>query len=66
MNQFQMPGRAVSIGRRNTQAEAHVTLGKKVKSLARVRSAKTLPWLGLAEDSQTDRFSQGSVVELRY
>jgi hypothetical protein len=38
-------------------------LKTKAKSLARVRSAGTLPWLGFDRDSQTDHFSRGSIVE---
>ena len=34
------------MGRRNTQVEPDLPLKTKAKSLARVRSAGTLPWLG--------------------
>jgi hypothetical protein len=37
-------------------------LKTKAKSLAKVRSAGTLPWLGF-DRVQTDRFSRGSIVE---
>jgi hypothetical protein len=47
----------VSVGRRNTKLEPTLQRKQEPKSLAMVRSAGTLPWLGLTAYSQTDRAS---------
>jgi ASPM-SPD-2-Hydin domain-containing protein len=44
-------------------SRTRLALKTKAKSLARVRSAGTLPWLSFDRDSQTDPFSWGSIVE---
>jgi hypothetical protein len=38
----------VSMGRRNTPGRTQFALKTKVKSLAEVRTARALPWLGFA------------------
>ena len=45
------------MGRRNTR-QTQPGLKTKAKSLARVRSAGTLPWLGFYQVQPTDRFSR--------
>jgi hypothetical protein len=47
-------------------SRTRLALETKPKSLVRVKSAGTLPWLGLTEYSPTDRFSRGSIVESMY
>jgi hypothetical protein len=42
----------VSKGRRNTQLRPTFNENKKLKALARIRSAGTLPWLGLATSAK--------------
>ena len=44
--------RAVSMGQRNTQLRPTFIENKILKALARVRSAGTLPWLGLATSAK--------------
>ena len=50
-NQFP-ESRVVSMGRRNTQLRPTFNENKKLKALARIRSAGALPWLGLATSAK--------------
>ena len=51
------------MGRRSTELEPAWHCKQKLKSLARVRPAGTLPWLGFDRMLENGSFSRGSIVE---
>jgi len=53
----------VSIGRRNTKLEPTWHWKRKPKSLARVRPAGTLPWLGFDRVQPYRWLRRGSIAE---
>lgn len=53
----------LSMNRRNTQLEPTLYRKQKLKQLARVRPAGTLPWLFLRRAQPSSWFSRGSIFE---
>jgi hypothetical protein len=49
-------------GSTQQSGQTQLVLKTKAKSLARVRSAETLPWLGFDRVQRSDRFCRGSIV----